>query len=149
MEVAETVHSKNAEVRILKGNYMGNENPVLKVYRSQSDSEMKKEISIEVTNLKQVQHYIAGGFVRTAERKNDVYLLLKNMGVALDENDEGDKAKYERLEKSTRDGYYRKYGMLHMYVYGVIIHLSADRFALTAGIGISETLLMIRTTNHV
>ncbi|KAF8344379.1 hypothetical protein F5887DRAFT_970864 [Amanita rubescens] len=114
MEVAKTVHSKNSEVRILKGNYMGNENPVLKVYRSQSDSEMKKEITTEVTNLKQVQHYIAGGFVRTAERKNDVYLLLKNMGVALDPENDKDRAKHEKLKESTRAEYKLKHGMVHM-----------------------------------
>ncbi len=149
MEVAETVHSKNSEVRMLKGNYMGNENPVLKVYRSQSDSEMKKEISTEVTNLKQVQQYIAGGFVRTVERKNDVYILLKSMGVALDPKNAEDRAKHENLKESTRAEYKHKYSMLHLYAYSVIIHLPANWFVLTAGIRISKILLMIRTKNHV
>ncbi len=96
-------------------------NPVIKVYRDQTEEDMKFLLA-EVSNLKQVGQYIDGVFEWPAgPLKMNVYLLMVNMGVALDPEVEKDRAKYAALMAKTREEYKQKHGMIHMYVYNVEI----------------------------
>jgi hypothetical protein len=118
-----TIFSNNACVLILKGTY-GEKyiNPVIKVYKDQTEEDMKF-ILAEVSHLKQVGQYIDGVFEWPAgPLKMNVYLLMMNMGVALDPKNEGDKAKHAALWGKTREEYKQKYGMIHKYVYSVEIY---------------------------
>ncbi|KAF8337267.1 hypothetical protein F5887DRAFT_1241057 [Amanita rubescens] len=114
-----TIFSKHACVLILKGTYTESHvkkyiNPVVKVYTDQTEEDMKF-ILAEVSHLKQVGQYIDGVFEWPAgPLKMNVYLLMVNMGVALDPKIGGDRAKFLALGAKTREEYKQKYGMIHM-----------------------------------
>ena len=127
MAIQKTILTEHSCVLILKGTYnqrldhrvVQHINPVLNVYRGLTEEDMKY-VLLEVSNSKQVEQYIDGVFEWPAgQLKMNVYLLLVNMGVALDPNNAEDKAKYSALRKTTNYEYQQKYGMIHKYVHVV------------------------------
>lgn len=105
------------------GHVVSHHDPVLKVYRDQTEEDMKF-VLLEISNSKHVGQYIDGVFEWPAgPLKMNVYLLFKNMGVALDPNNQEDKAKYDALRRTTSAEYEQKYGLIHKYVHSHIYHV--------------------------
>ncbi len=130
MDVQKTILTRHSCVLILKGTYdqrlenrvLQRINPVLKVYRGLTEEDMK-HVLLEVSNLKRVGQYIDGVLEWPAgPLKMNVYLLLVNMGVALDPENQEDAAKYSALMRMTNNEYQQKYGMIHKYVHVVVFY---------------------------
>ena len=76
----------------------------------------------EVSNLRMVEQYIDGVFVRISEGEYWVFLLLKNMGVALEVHRDRDKLDHAMLSGPSAAVYKERYKMLHLYVHSIVIY---------------------------
>lgn len=114
MAVKNTVSSKKAIVMMTDGQYLHHKDPVVKTHnlKDQKDTLMAY---LEVSNLKKVQHYIDGGFMKY-NNKFIVVLLLENQGRALREGNEDDVKKYDELQAESAAVYLENHNMRHMYV---------------------------------
>ncbi|KAF8722763.1 hypothetical protein AX14_009541 [Amanita brunnescens Koide BX004] len=115
MNIKGSVGSNNPRMTVffLTGKYLVYDDPVLKVYRSQTGGEMHA-IYNEVSNLRMVEQYIDGVFVRISEGEYWVFLLLKNMGVALEVHRDRDKLDHAMLSGPSAAVYKERYKMLHL-----------------------------------